>query len=584
MTTLTGIGALILAAGYSSRMESFKPLLRMGNSTVLEEAVARFKKAGIEALRVVVGYNAGLITPTLDRLGVQWVLNEQFDKGMLSSVLAGVRSLGREIDAFFLLPVDVPLVKPKTIEALTKAHHRGKSEIIYPCFRGTRGHPPLIATACIPEDLAYDYPGGLRAFLLQYGHLAQDLEMADEAILMDCDTPADYEKMQAYARREDIPTERECEALWVQFGTPEKVINHSRMVAQVARLLAVHLNLAGLDLNLDLIVAAGCLHDLAKDRPNHAREAGRLLAELGYVRVAEIVASHMDICFRKGVVTEADLVYLADKCVAGDRLAQLEDRFQGAMAKYAGSSEISGAVKNRLNNARLIQGAVEKVLRQPLEEIIQNFRRNIEAVSNRGERLIYLIRHGAMQAPGPGKRFIGQVDLPLSHEGIEQIQRLKDELRSAQLSAIFCSDLKRSLETAALLSEMQDRFAPAPRPELREISLGHWDGLTFEEVRARYPDEFEERGRDMVHYRPPGGESFLDCTKRVIPAFFDILHATRGNILIVGHAGVNRIILCQVSGLSLDRLFDMDQDYGCLNVIHNSGGIFTLKTLNGKAV
>lgn len=584
MTAKARLCALILAAGYSSRMGAFKPLLPVGSSTMLEEGISRFSKAGITDIRVVVGYKAEEVIPILERMGIQWVLNEQYESGMLSSALAGINSLESGVDAFFLLPVDIPLVKPKTLVALAEAYANGHAGIIYPRFQGERGHPPLIATACIPEDLEYDYPGGLRAFLLQYDHLALDLEMADEAILMDCDTPSDYERMQAYGRREDIPTERECEALWVQFGTPVKVINHSRMVAQVARLLAVHLNLAGLDLNLDLIVAAGCLHDLAKGRPDHAREAGRLLAELGYVRVAEIVASHMDICFRKGVVTEADLVYLADKCVAGNRLAQFEDRFQGAMAKYADSPEISGAVKIRLNNARLIQGAIENVLRQPLEQILQNFRRNIEAVSNSGERLIYLIRHGAEQAPGPGRRFIGQVDLPLSHEGVEQIQALKNELHSAQLSAIFCSDLKRSLETAAILSEMQDRFAPAPRPELREISLGHWDGLTFEEVRTRYPDEFEERGRDMVHYRPPGGESFLDCTKRVIPAFFDILHATRGSILIVGHAGVNRIILCQVSGLSLDRLFDMDQDYGCLNVIHNTGGIFTLKTLNGKAV
>ena len=115
-------------------------------------------------------------------------------------------------------------------------------------------------------------PGGLRAFLAQYDHLARDVEVADQAILMDCDTPADYEKMQAYGMREDIPTEQECQALWVQFGVPAKVIDHSRVVAQLARLLAVHLNLAGMDLDLDLIVAAGYLHDLAKGQPDHARE------------------------------------------------------------------------------------------------------------------------------------------------------------------------------------------------------------------------------------------------------------------------------------------------------------------------
>jgi broad specificity phosphatase PhoE len=107
---------------------------------------------------------------------------------------------------------------------------------------------------------------------------------------------------------------------------------------------------------------------------------------------------------------------------------------------------------------------------------------------------------------------------------------------------------------------------------------------TFEEVRERYPEEFEKRGRDMVHYRPPGGESFLDCTARVIPVFFNILHATRGNVLIVAHAGVNRIILCQVLGVSLAKLFDIDQGYGCVNVIRYRDGSFMLQILNGNTV
>ena len=482
MNTDKTIGAVILAAGYASRMGTPKSLLPLGRSTAVEEAITRFRKAGIEQVSVVVGYQAERITPLLDHLGVAWVLNEQYERGMLSSVLTGVRSLESRVEAFFLLPVDIPLVKPTTIRMLSTAYGNGHSWVIYPCFQGERGHPPLIATACLPKDLSFDHPGGLRAFLLQYEHMARDIEVVDQAILMDCDTPADYEKMKAYAGREDIPTERECEALWDHFGVPEKVIAHSRVVAQLARLLAIHLNRAGLDLNLDLIVAAGYLHDLAKGGPDHAVKGARMLADMGFSRVGELVASHMDIRPPRGSLNEAALLYLADKCVDGDQLTPFEHRFKRTLAKYAGQPEALKAVEKRLGNARLIQRSLEKVLGQPLEHLIQTYKRNILAVSNSGQRKIYLVRHGAVQREGNGKRFIGQLDLPLSCEGIQQIQRLKAELHDAQLSAVFCSDLKRSVETAAILTEMSPELTPIQKPELREINLGEWEGLTFDEV------------------------------------------------------------------------------------------------------
>jgi molybdenum cofactor cytidylyltransferase len=584
MRAKASVCALILAAGSSSRMGAFKPLLPLGGSTTLEEAISRFLKAGIPNIKVVVGYKAELITPILDRQGIQWVLNERYDRGMLSSVLAGVGSLDSSVDAFFLLPVDIPFVKPKTIEALCEAYSNGDSWVIYPCFQGRRGHPPLISTSCIPKDLSSDYPGGLRDFLTQYETMARDVEVADEAILMDCDTPADYERLKAYAVRQDIPTEQECEALWAGFRTSENVKSHSRTVAQLARLLAVHLNLTGLCLNLDMIVAAGTLHDLAKGQPDHAQRAAQILHGLGYPQVGQIVASHMDIRHTKGSLTECDLVYLADKLVDGDQVVSLEDRFKKSTEKFSGKPEILKAVSNRFNNARVIQKAAEAVLGQPLERIVQKYERNIQAVSMVGLREIYLIRHGAVQSEGNSRRFIGQLDLLLSSEGIEQAQRLKSELGDAELSAVFCSDLKRSAETAAILAEGPSKLTPVQRPELREINLGQWDGLTFDEVLEKYPEEFQERGRDIVHYQPPGGESFFDCTKRVIPTFYEMLYSTRGNFLIVGHAGVNRILLCRVLGMSLQDLFEIGQDYGCLNLIHYQDGVFTLKVLNGKAV
>ena len=578
------VGALILAAGLSSRMGAFKPLLPIGNATVLEEAITRFQQAGIQNVKVVVGYRAETIIPVLERAGIEWVLNDQYERGMLSSVLAGVRSLGPEVDAFFLLPVDIPLVKPRSLTALLEAYRSGEAKVIYPCFRGVRGHPPFLSTTCIPGDLAGDYPGGLRAFLSQYDQSAQEIEVADQAILMDCDTASDYARLQSYARREAIPTEQECQVFWNQYQVPERVAAHSRVVAQVARLLGVLLSNAGLKLDLDLIISGGLLHDLAKGQPGHAREAGRILAESGCPDVARVVASHMDLIYRKGSIDEAALVYLADKLVDGDELVSFEKRFEKGRKRFAHSPAILKAVRSRHDTARRIKRDVEDALGHPLEQLLHRFKRNIQAVSRGEERNIYLVRHGAIEVEGNGKCFLGQLDAPLSSKGIGQVRRLHDDLRDTPFSAVYCSDLKRSVETAAILTESRPDLVAFRRPELREIDLGEWEGLSFEEVKSAYPEEFQQRGWDIVHYQPPSGESFFDCTKRVIPAFYNLLHTTKGNILVVGHAGVNRIILCQVLGRSLADLFDIQQDYACVNLIHYENGAFTARVLNGQSV
>jgi alpha-ribazole phosphatase len=101
---------------------------------------------------------------------------------------------------------------------------------------------------------------------------------------------------------------------------------------------------------------------------------------------------------------------------------------------------------------------------------------------------------------------------------------------------------------------------------LREINLGEWESRTFAEIEKGFPDEFWKRGADIVHYRVPGGESFDDCRRRVLEAFHEILGASK-NIFIAGHAGANRIILCYIMGVPLQKLFKIRQEYGCLSII-----------------
>ena len=119
----------------------------------------------------------------------------------------------------------------------------------------------------------------------------------------------------------DIPTPDECEAILDELQVFANIVRHGRRVAEVAEKLTVQLNDAGLHLNVALVKAAAILHDLAKGRPDHAREGERILEDLGFPEVARVVGLHMDCDFEKNAaLDEAAIVYLADKLVQGDRI------------------------------------------------------------------------------------------------------------------------------------------------------------------------------------------------------------------------------------------------------------------------
>jgi broad specificity phosphatase PhoE len=106
------------------------------------------------------------------------------------------------------------------------------------------------------------------------------------------------------------------------------------------------------------------------------------------------------------------------------------------------------------------------------------------------------------------------------------------------------------------------------RPDLKEISFGDWDGMPLEEIERAYPGELDKRYADIAGYRPPNGENMTDVSKRVISCLPEILREEAGkNILIVAHGGVNRLIICDALGLPVKSLFNIQQDYGCLNII-----------------
>lgn len=195
------------------------------------------------------------------------------------------------------------------------------------------------------------------------------------------------------------------------------------------------------------------------------------------------------------------------------------------------------------------------------------------------KRTIYLTRHGKIRLEDDQRRYLGQLDPPLSEEGVRQARAMAGLLAKAAITAVYGSDLARSWQTATIIAGEKGVGAQTLR-DLREISLGEWEGCTFADIARRFPDKFRARGADIAYYRVPGGESFADCSKRVVAAFHALLAVSSGDILIVGHAGVNRVLLCHILGMPLANLFRLSQDYGCLNIIQLSDTGCNLKLAN----
>jgi putative nucleotidyltransferase with HDIG domain len=353
-------------------MGAFKPLLPFGKTTVLEQVTALFRSAGIEDIRVVVGHCATELLPLLRILNVRPLLNERYHEGMFSSVVAAVESLDAATDAFLLLPVDIPLVRPDTIELLLRRYRESTAGIIYPTFCGTRGHPPLISAAYREKILSWDGSGGLNGLLVNHEADSATVECGDEGVLLDMDTPEDYERLRNMLREEAIPTRQMCAHLMAErFGSDSPVAAHCSVVAKVALQLAGKLNNNGCHFDLPLIEAAALLHDVAKGNSHHASVGADMLSSMGYSAIAELVAVHMELPPRPHASLDAaELLYLADKLVEGTQIVPLETRCQRQIARHAADPARVEAITRRFERAAGIRELVESHLGVPVAEVL----------------------------------------------------------------------------------------------------------------------------------------------------------------------------------------------------------------------
>ncbi|KAF5091235.1 Bifunctional protein GlmU [anaerobic digester metagenome] len=355
-------GVIIIAAGYSSRMDGFKPLLKFGWQTAVERVVDLYQQAGIDQIILVLGHRADQIRPYFDNQPLDIVVNENFAEGMYTSIVTGVTQLNDEIEAFFIHPVDIPLIKRESVKDLMAASPRLGKGIIYPSFLGERGHPPLINIKYRSAILDNKQGGGLKRLLALYEADAAELPLIDEAILMDMDTRADYEALLIYDALK-APNLCECYAIWEKHKLPENIRKHCEKVKQTVNGFTDQLIKKGQKLNRPALQAAALLHDLAKNEKNHAVKGGEILKDMGYPKVGAIIAVHMDIIVEADTaVTESEILYLADKLVKNDQLLDLAIRKEMLLNTYQDNPEVIKKISRRFYNAEVILQKIQRMI------------------------------------------------------------------------------------------------------------------------------------------------------------------------------------------------------------------------------
>lgn len=372
--------SVILAAGYSSRMGSFKPLLELEGEPAISRLGRTFAGAGLPVC-VVTGYNAAALRPLIAEKGWAEAHNPEFAEGMFTSIREGVRHAHRlGADGILLTPADCPLVKEASVIRLLDTVRQYPDRFSVTVFGGKKGHPLYIPAKAFEEILSHDGTNGLKGITRRYDGELIRVETLDEGVLLDMDTPGNYEHMKSFL-------------------------------------------------------------------------AGRVPA-----------------------------------------LAEL------------------------LKNRRFI-----------------------------------LARHGSTE-PQREKMFIGRWDVPLSEKGREEARAAADCIKTLgpRAKCVYCSDLSRARESAEAIAAALT-LDTLPDPRLAELSLGCWDGLPIREIKSRFPEEYEARGRDILGYVTPGGENFYELQYRVALCLTDILAADPSpDLIICAHKGVIQSILGLLSCSSPD--------------------------------
>jgi molybdenum cofactor cytidylyltransferase len=193
MRSIDSITPIILAAGDSKRMGYPKALLPIGDTTFLGRILGILRSAGLASPIVVLGRAAALIRPVIQKWPVRIIVNPDPDRGQLSSIQLGISSLDADTQACMIWPVDQPAVSEAMVFNLVRLYLDSQRRMVFPLFRGKRGHPVIFHQSLFREFLTVPLEEGPKKMISSHLQDIAELPTDESAVIHDIDTPFDYE-------------------------------------------------------------------------------------------------------------------------------------------------------------------------------------------------------------------------------------------------------------------------------------------------------------------------------------------------------------------------------------------------------
>jgi len=191
---------------------------------------------------------------------------------------------------------------------------------------------------------------------------------------------------------------------------------------------------------------------------------------------------------------------------------------------------------------------------------------------------LILARHGETMW-NVEKVFRGRADIGLDEVGIRQAELLGKYLGNWKLEAIYSSPVERALGTANIVARYQ-KVSARIAEGLTDFDFGEWQSLSEQQVRRLYPDLFNEWHNNPDKVRMPGGESLEDVRRRAVEVVNDIVSRHQGNVLLVSHRVVIKVLICYLLGLDNSHFRNINQDVGGITIFDYVDGRFVLTRHN----
>ena len=195
---------------------------------------------------------------------------------------------------------------------------------------------------------------------------------------------------------------------------------------------------------------------------------------------------------------------------------------------------------------------------------------------------LFLIRHGQTDWNRLGK-YQGQADVPLSKEGLRQAEQLAQHFPADALDIIYTSDLQRAWKTAERLAE---RFSSPMKADkaLRELNFGDWEGLTYQEIAAKWPQEVAHLFGAPEKLNIPGGETFPALQQRAMEKIHEIRAENEGKtVAVVAHGAIIKAILTGLLHMPIHYVWTLRQDNTAVNILRFDEDFMSVELLNGSA-